>query len=489
MKSKAWWAAFLALLILITRLKPFWNASHFFEVPIDFDEGVYFAAGRLITLGILPYRDFDLGHPPGIAWIMAVVQFILPTTSTALAFTWTKLLYCLAGTITALLIFHIFNKKHGLAFGILSSLLYATYPEVIALDRGVFLEPLVNLAVICAVWMHQKEKSYMGIGVILALAISIKFTAVVWLPAFAFWAWQSRTPSRNLGYWMGGGLLGFMIFIMPWIIPAPSDFFRDVVGFQLSRPPDGDLEIELRLHSILQSSHLPMNVMSILAILSFPWVPREQRSNYFGYLLTCVLAVMVLLSSRGFWGQYNALLALPQALLSVHCLYGLKPLQQKVKLLHSLLIAFFVLLILSGVHSGIKGGRARAPEQVNIMKFLFKVPDQACIVAFEPAWLLIADRFPSPCPGRVIIDPYLVMLMDASDRKKTFASTGDAFATAESQKTMVAALKYADIAVLGSRGSYQLNEASKMQLSRDFGLQPINTAILTYSKRESSFAR
>jgi hypothetical protein len=132
----------------------------------------------------------------------------------------------------------------------------------------------------------------------------------------------------------------------------------------------------------------------------------------------------------------------------------------------ALALAFVCLLI--PLRSAFKGGRARDPEQLARIEEIRKISEATCIFSFEPAWLIMADRFPPHCSGSMILDMYLVMLMDAGSQRQRFSDTGAAFATTESQTRVMERLQNSHVVILGARGKSQMNSASKALLSAEF---------------------
>jgi hypothetical protein len=451
---------------LAVRIKPFLYAGNFFLVPVDFDEGVYYGAGVLISKGLMPYRDFDFGHPPGIAWLLSLWHVSIPLSSVADSFALAKIAFACLGSLTTIGIYKLGKKWHGTSAGIVASLLYATYPEAIVSERSIFLEPLINAAVVASfLFLDSMKKPWLVVGLLLAWAVSVKFTAVIWILPFFCLAWQSGRIRHVLSL-AAVGALGFGIFLLPWILLDPAKFWEGVIRFQLSRPPDGDVAMSLRLSSILRDQHLAMNLFTLLGLAAFPWLKESQRKLWVVMTLALVSALVVLLSSKGFWSQYNTLLALPQALLAV---FALKPFARWISQRWTL-TAVGLFLIAIPLRSAFKSGRARAPGQLHLIEELKKVPPTACIFSFEPGWLIMADHFPARCSGRLVLDTYLVMLMGADRLQRPFPNTAEAFATHEAQVPVLHQIRDANYLIMGERGGYQLNEQSQLEIQTLFRL-------------------
>ncbi|HET9239299.1 MAG TPA: glycosyltransferase family 39 protein [Oligoflexus sp.] len=446
------------------RLKPFIYADHFFLIPVDFDEGVYYGASVLLTKGILPYRDFDFGHPPGIVWLFGLWHWIVPQSSVAHSFALAKVAMAILGSFTSVGVFILGKRWHGPVAGIIGAVLYATYPEVVASDRSLFLEPLINAAVVLAFLLYDTQKRpWIAIGLLLGWAISVKVTAVVWIPAFAWIAWQSGRYF-NIARFASGGCLGILFFFVPWILIDPAKFWEGVIQFQMGRPPDGDVALMSRLSSILRDQHFALNIFSAIGLLVWPWSDGKRRTLGAAASLALVFASIVLLSSKGYWSQYNTLLAMPQALLATFSATIFVSASYR----RWILAAVGIFLIAFPIRSAFKGGRARSVEQLKLVQSIEEIPHNACVFSFEPGWLIMSNHFPSPCSGRLVLDTYLVMLMDAREAGQRFDSTAAAFATDESQKRVLPSLLSADVVVLGPRGQAQVNGSAKARILEDF---------------------
>jgi len=88
------------------------------------------------------------------------------------------------------------------------------------------------------------------------------------------------------------------------------------------------------------------------------------------------------------------------------------------------------------------------------------------LCAFEPHELVMADRWPVKLEGvSALVDSYGQMLLDASRDGARYASATDAFASEAAQRTVRAQLPACARWVVGWRGRWQLNAASRALLT------------------------
>src|SRR5438445_7887326 len=52
------------------RTYPWWLSNNLLGV-LEYDDGVYYAAARLLLHGRLPYSSFTIVHPPGLSLLLA----------------------------------------------------------------------------------------------------------------------------------------------------------------------------------------------------------------------------------------------------------------------------------------------------------------------------------------------------------------------------------------------------------------------------------
>ena len=145
----------------------------------DMDEGVYVYAGKLISEGSRPYRDFMLAHPPLVPYL-AALAWVLGGGS--LAFTrWFAITLTLASCIPLYLLAR--RIASSASAGVLAVCIYMVGLVWIAhLGRTMRLEPVQNAFLIggVAAWMLGTRLGLAALaGLLLAAAVSAKLTSIV----------------------------------------------------------------------------------------------------------------------------------------------------------------------------------------------------------------------------------------------------------------------------------------------------------------------
>ncbi|MDX2012138.1 MAG: glycosyltransferase family 39 protein [Myxococcaceae bacterium] len=455
--------ALFAIAAWIVRSSPYFRATGVLGWAVDYDEGVYLSASKLLWQGVWPWRDFVFVHPPGVPVLLsfATVWDITASRALELARWGVTVVGALDVWLAALLV----RRHAGLVGACVTAGLLAVWPEVVACDRGVHLEPFLSLACLGALWFLDDERPrVLSAGVTFGLAVLVKSWAVVWLGAWLLSRGRRALPGLVVAAVVG--LVGFLPILL-----VAHDALEQLVWFHLWRPPDGDLGVVPRLTEMfLNRSVLPLVLLGVG--LPIFWT---RRGDVFTRHLLIVGALLVaaFLSAAAFWNQYDAHLALPIAILCGVAVQGWVdrgPAWGRGA----------VVGVLAGVLAGGPGlswvldrRRDRDDDQAARVRLLAAQP-QGPICAFEVNELLMADRWPPVLSGvRTLVDPYGQMLLEATREGARFSSATDAFQSDAAQRTVRAQLEACPRWLLGWRGRWQLNDATRAGLTLDRQLDPL----------------
>ncbi|HZI02713.1 MAG TPA: hypothetical protein VEZ71_01760, partial [Archangium sp.] len=156
-QNRRWWwvLAVMAVGAWVLRVLPFFNRHGAFGYPVDYDEGVYFTASALLFQGVLPYRDFIFVHPPGSLLLWSPAAALASGWDAATCFVLARWLAAGVGALNVFLVGRLALRAWGPGAGVVAALVYATYPELVGVERGPFLEPVLNLACLAManVWL------------------------------------------------------------------------------------------------------------------------------------------------------------------------------------------------------------------------------------------------------------------------------------------------------------------------------------------------
>lgn len=403
------------------------RALALFAPTSSYDDGVYFASSALWLRGLLPYRDFVLVHPPGILWLFALASWL---PDPAVGFAVARALACVAGGINTLLVGLIVMRAAGPLGGIVAAALYAIYPDTVTAERSAYLEPFLNLAVLSSMFVRERRPFLSGL--LCGAACAVKFWGGIWIIAALF--------KRERGRFLGGAIVAGFVLVAPLALPALHEFIFQTLRFQLSRPPDGTLDLLVRAREMFLSGHAATSLLALVGL----WKSRDRV-----FTAAMLLTIAGFLASSSYWTQYNAHLAVSQCVLAG---FGIAALQtRRVAWIALIPLLFDARVILRELRPQPSIELAAAAQ--------IRVP----FFAFDPTWSLAAHQLP-PTNRPVIVDSYAVMLMQAG----RFPDTTSAFQARVPQPAIRARLAASDYVLLGWRGAWQLNESERAWFASHF---------------------
>jgi 4-amino-4-deoxy-L-arabinose transferase-like glycosyltransferase len=218
----------------------------------DMDEGTYLYAGKLVTQGLTPYRDFLLGHPPlavylAAAWVWLAGAEVMPARMANLAFV-------LASTVP--LYFVVRRLARSNVAGLLAVATYMTGNLLLAnMGRTIKLEPIMNAFLIGAFSIYvlrpDSTRWRIVLGALFAAALLVKLVAVIPIGLIVLgdfiWGQRGRV---FLARWAMAAV-GAVLVLVPASVALLSQqhFLEDVIFSQLGR---GGLPLELRMRYLVQ---------------------------------------------------------------------------------------------------------------------------------------------------------------------------------------------------------------------------------------------
>jgi 4-amino-4-deoxy-L-arabinose transferase-like glycosyltransferase len=440
-----------------------------FGYPVDYDEGVYFASSAMLLRGVLPYRDFVFAHPPGLLYFLSPVAWLGTVRDPAFGFAAARWLVTLVGCANILLLGRLAMRWAGPLAAIIAAAVYATHPQAVPIERGPFLEPVLNLCclALASVWLDGKREDRLGwralvSGALCGLAASVKLVGVVWLLACLV----SRPRQRSLADWIGFAAAGAAVWFAlaaPLALTAPASFFTQVVSFHAHRPPDGPFGPAARLGAVFWQHGLILESSLIVCGLAFALGRGRDPSRRAERFFACAFIVIVtsFLASPSYWSQYNAHLALPESALAG---YGAANLwrwasRPAAKFRWVPVSALLIAVLAWGARRAILTGHRRSPELIALAGFVRTgVPSSATLFAFDPSWTIAVGRLPGDGPeASRVVDSYATMLLDASRSGRHFAGAVEAFGDSASQFSVRRVLAQSRFVIVGARGHGQMS--------------------------------
>lgn len=436
----------VALFAFALRVFPFFGPDGAWSYRVDYDEGVYFAAAGWMREGLWPWRDFVFAHPPGQPlFLLSTSLLFKPLVGLSGAFALSRWLAAVLGALNTVWVGLIVSRfpRATMAASLLAAGVYATYSEVAQVERGPFIEPLLNFVCLAMTWFvvtaNGRTSRVVAAAVLAGLASVVKLWAGLWVlgALFALPSWKERLRFSVVG----GAVIA--VLLAPFVFSAPAAFFEQVLWFQSARPPDGLIERLARAEQIVSVRHLASPLIAlalvVLTLLRRASPPREFQ----GVLVTWSVTVAAFFASRAYWNQYNSHLVASEAVL-VGLALCLVPRARGV-----LMVAVLITLGMATAHTVRRAGEATSEHFVIARSTVKQAP---CVSSFEPSWLIAADLLPPKQTGP-LIDPYAMQLLAAVRGGRRFPSSTEAFA---SQRTLPSGLETCGVIFVGERAERQL---------------------------------
>lgn len=452
----------IAFSAFLLRVFPFFGPDGAWSYRVDYDEGVYFSTASLLLDGVLPYRDFVFVHPPGLLVFLSLTSWTRSFLGVDGAFALSRWIAALLGTLNVLLVARLLLRWPLSWWAALcGAAFYATYPELVQVERGPFLEPLLNLvclslatAVVDASTSAQRTRWIWISGALAGAAVSIKLWALIWI-AGALWGLSTFATRRELLQFIAAAALSWAIIVLPFALQAPAAFFTQTGLFHAWRPPDGITERLPRVEQIVALRHLASPLLALLMLL-FLVVRRGTVLTVVARVvgLAWVLTLAAFFSSPSYWAQYNAHLIASEAVLAGALLGSLSARWRWGA------TALITLSLGGSIFRCVQRAEGDDRHLLLARSPLRSSPD--CVFTFEPGWSLAAGRLPPRAThAPMIVDSYAHQLLRAVEGGRRFRDSQAAFAASQAPLPI---LEQCQNVVLGERGNRQLSEAQLTRL-------------------------
>jgi alpha-1,2-mannosyltransferase len=289
---------------------------------LGYDPAVYFQAGQALAVGELPYRDFTLVHPPGIAVLLAPFSLLANATNDVVAFASARLVFITLGAIGAILIY-VVARRLGTVTAIVAGLTYCIAPGLVYTERTTYLEVFMVLATLVGLLLFNRahpSKIHLVLGgALFGLAVSTKLWALVPLLVITI-GLVALKSWRQAALYLGSAAAFGVLLMGPFFLAAPQQMYQMIVVDQLGRPPlPGHglprlgmvFGIDEKLEPTVPLSVAVTLLILLLAASLFLWI-REPVTRIWVALFASQVAVVLLVPT--FFFAYKAYYAVGIAL-------------------------------------------------------------------------------------------------------------------------------------------------------------------------------
>ena len=400
-----------------------------------YDDGVFFASSLRLVQGVLPYRDFVFAQPPGITLLLTPAALAAKVIGTAKGMAIARLLTLLASTAGVVLGGLLVRHRGLLAVTVTCGLL-AVFPASVGDARTIFLEPWVALFCLAGALVvfdgdrlaDSGRRLFWG-GVVFGLGGAVESWAII--PVLVVVALALPRPRRAATY-AGGVAAGFLVPVVPFVIPSPRGFYQSVFVAQLVRhgqiwvPDWVRLQQMAGLNYLVNPGHLilllvPLAVVGfVAAALAGAWVITRRPPpplDWFA-VATAALIVIAFMWPPGFFFHFPGFLepfvAMAIALSASRLLDAIRPgagrpgarrwMPWAAAGLAGLVIVMFA--VIQGRTESTITPRV-GPRNVAAVRRT--IPPGACVLTDQASFTIAANRFYSTVPGcSQMIDPLAV---------------------------------------------------------------------------------
>jgi hypothetical protein len=270
----------------------------------DMDEGTYLYAGKLVTEGLLPYRDFLLAHPPLLVFLAAGWERLFGFDVMLARGAYLSL--TLLSTIPLYVLGRVLTRSR--AAGLFSVVAYMSGMLLLGnMGRTVRLEPMMNaflIAGFACCLLRRDSVPFRGVaGVLFAAAILVKLVAVVPISLLMVGELIWIAPHRRLIRAWAPMLAGGAVILLPaaMALLLTPNFLDDVLRSQVDRP---GLPLQARLFYLVQdSTRYPLIPLALAAATWFVVRARDIRLKIISLVALAGTAALMLLF-KTFFGYY-----------------------------------------------------------------------------------------------------------------------------------------------------------------------------------------
>jgi alpha-1,2-mannosyltransferase len=296
---------------------------------MGYDDGVYFTAAARLVFGDLPYRDFVLLHPPGIALALAPFAELGRLTSDREGMAVARLAFMLLGAVNAALTARVASVL-GRGAALVAGGFTAVWVHAAYVDRSTLLEPLGTLALLAGLLLlgpvvrqpgaRAGRAELLG-GAALGLGVCVKAWGVVPLAVVGVAVLVCRGWRAAVRLVAGAAAAGLVV-VGPFLAAAPAATVRMILLDQVGRPEAGPPWAE-RLPGLLGVAQYvgSERVTAVVAVTLLAWLLvialsllalRAPAARLWVALL--VANGLLLLAAPVYFPHYSAFLAVPLSL-------------------------------------------------------------------------------------------------------------------------------------------------------------------------------
>jgi alpha-1,2-mannosyltransferase len=296
---------------------------------MGYDDGVYYTAAAKLVFGELPYRDFVLLHPPGIALVLAPFAELGRLTSDREGMAVARVAFMLLGALNAALTARVASVL-GRGAALVAGGFTAVWVHAAYVDRTTLLEPLGSLALLVGLLLLGPVLRQQGAragraellgGAALGLGVCVKAWGVVPLAVVGVFVLADRGWRAAVRLVVGAAAAGLVV-VGPFLVAAPAATVRMILLDQVGRPESRTPRVE-RFTGLLgvvqyvgrerRTAVVVLTLVTGLVVIALTLLAlRAPAARLWAALL--VAHGLLLLAAPIYFPHYSAFLAVPLSL-------------------------------------------------------------------------------------------------------------------------------------------------------------------------------
>jgi len=400
-----------------------------------YDDGVYFASALRLVQGALPYRDFVFAQPPGLTLLLTPAALAAKVIGTARGMAIARILTLLVST-AAVVLGGLLVRHRGLLAVTVTCGLLAVFPASVGDARTVFIEPWTALFCLAGALVvfdgdrlaGRGRRLFWG-GVVFGFAGAIESWAII--PVLVVVALALPRP-RTAAIYAGGLAAGFLVPVLPFVIPSPRGFYQSVFVAQLVRhgqiwvPDWVRLQQMTGLIYLVNPGHLilllvPLAVVGfVAAALAGAWVITHRPPpplDWFA-VATAALIVIAFMVPPGFFFHFPGFLepfvAMAIGLSASRLLDAVRspagrPEARRWLPWTAAALAGLVIVVFAVIQGSAESATTPRVPSRSVAAVRRTIPPGACVLTDQASFTIAANRFYSTVPGcSQMIDPLAV---------------------------------------------------------------------------------
>jgi 4-amino-4-deoxy-L-arabinose transferase-like glycosyltransferase len=456
----------------------------------DYDEGVHLTATLMNSKGMTLYRDFFFAHPPLIVYMLTP----LARYGGVEAFASARALSAILSTATLVVLAAAASLTLGRRAALLGTLLLAIDGYTVYNSRMVMLEPPVDFFLSLGFLSYILSRRTTGphtvpvflilSGVAFGCAVGTKLSGAFGVLALITYCIVARR-FRDLGPILPVAASTYLLISGPYLMVAPEEFIEQTVLFHLIRPLDG-VPPQERASWILTSllnlgvvwAGLPSLLISVLLVRH---LRRHKfvRSEAYIWVIWALAYISMYSVTKTFYGHYiqhlmTPLSYVPGIVVESVGRVGGSPSRWGAALVNNILKILSALIGLAIVMQLGVVAYSAPPLRVNetpllVAERLRRIGgEQAAIIAFEPIYTFLVDKF----PGNRVADSYghMIYVGTGLARQDLWTAlsrylngtlySGWPIYAEEAQRDMLMGILSSDVVLIDWRARWQLTSES-----------------------------